>query len=186
LAYVDDKLYVCDTENHAIREIDFELKVCNTVVGTGNRGNDRVGGKTGKEQEISSPWGAALQNKILYFSNSGSHQVNKNKLFFIFCKIWTFDTSSKIASCYSGTGKESHFNNTIKKAEWAQPSGKKKMRMGCNCKEYVFVRENFTLQILRVAQSEQLLWQPKRLVRLWEVIPTPPRTCSFLVTWMVR
>lgn len=30
---------------------------------------------------------------------------------------------TKITQVYSGTGKESHFNNTIKKAEWAQPSG---------------------------------------------------------------
>lgn len=36
------------------------VKCVITIVGTGVQGNDKVGGKNGTEQEISSPWDVAL------------------------------------------------------------------------------------------------------------------------------
>lgn len=52
-------LFVADTENHAVRRIDLKEKSVTTIAGTGVQGNDRVGGKIGTEQEISSPWDIA-------------------------------------------------------------------------------------------------------------------------------
>jgi len=52
----NDILFVADTENHAIRKIDLKNKYVETVAGTGQQGVDRVGGKKGKAQVISSPW----------------------------------------------------------------------------------------------------------------------------------
>lgn len=52
-------LFVADTDNHAVRRIDLKENSVSTVAGTGIQGNDRVGGKIGTEQEISSPWDIA-------------------------------------------------------------------------------------------------------------------------------
>ncbi len=52
-------LFVADTENHAVRRIDLKENSVSTIAGTGVQGNDRVGGKIGTEQEISSPWDIA-------------------------------------------------------------------------------------------------------------------------------
>jgi hypothetical protein len=37
-------------------QIDLKAKLVTTVAGTGVQGNDKVGGKIGQDQEISSPW----------------------------------------------------------------------------------------------------------------------------------
>ena len=38
-------LYLCDTKNHAIREINLDSKEVLTVIGTGVKGNDKEGNK---------------------------------------------------------------------------------------------------------------------------------------------
>lgn len=53
-------LYVADTENHLIREIDFDKETVNTVAGTGEPSEDRHGGKIGTLQSISSPWDVCI------------------------------------------------------------------------------------------------------------------------------
>lgn len=39
-------LYVCDTKNHAIREINLNSREVLTVVGTGEKGFDKEGNKS--------------------------------------------------------------------------------------------------------------------------------------------
>lgn len=39
-------LYLCDTKNHAIREINMKKKEVLTVIGTGEKGNDKEGNKS--------------------------------------------------------------------------------------------------------------------------------------------
>ena len=45
--YIDNThyLYLCDTKNHAIREINLTTKEVLTVIGTGEKGFDREGNK---------------------------------------------------------------------------------------------------------------------------------------------
>ncbi|XP_076328718.1 NHL repeat-containing protein 2-like, partial [Tachypleus tridentatus] len=57
-------IYVADTENHLIREINVSLRVVTTIAGTGYQGTDKVGGKQNKEQPISSPWDLCLGRSI--------------------------------------------------------------------------------------------------------------------------
>merc|ERR1719154_45345 len=52
---VEDRLYVCDTDSHRLRCVDLPSTNVTTVVGTGVMGTDKVGGKQGIEQDISSP-----------------------------------------------------------------------------------------------------------------------------------
>ncbi|XP_039021809.1 protein SUPPRESSOR OF QUENCHING 1, chloroplastic-like [Hibiscus syriacus] len=52
LAYNAKKnlLYVADTENHALREIDFVSEKVRTLAGNGTKGSDYTGGGTGNSQ----------------------------------------------------------------------------------------------------------------------------------------
>lgn len=100
-------LYVADTENHAIRKIDLDRGTVVTVagksvkpvayikprpLGTGQQGHDRLGGKPGPEQELSSPWdlcvyrtrdmdltfhpdGKPPVKEVLLIAMAGTHQV---------------------------------------------------------------------------------------------------------------
>src|SRR5262249_57067132 len=44
MALVGDRLYVADTENHLLREIDLKAKTVGTLAGTGRQGHERRGG----------------------------------------------------------------------------------------------------------------------------------------------
>eukprot|EP00252_Welwitschia_mirabilis_P003095 TRINITY_DN1317_c0_g2_i1.p1 TRINITY_DN1317_c0_g2~~TRINITY_DN1317_c0_g2_i1.p1 ORF type:complete len:353 (+),score=67.28 TRINITY_DN1317_c0_g2_i1:2084-3142(+) len=52
LAYNPRKnvLYIADTENHALREIDFASESVRTLAGNGEKGSDYVGGRRGVDQ----------------------------------------------------------------------------------------------------------------------------------------
>jgi hypothetical protein len=41
----EDFLYICDTKNHAIREVSLSKREVLTVIGTGEKGSDREGNK---------------------------------------------------------------------------------------------------------------------------------------------
>jgi thiol-disulfide isomerase/thioredoxin len=112
LAYHDNKLYVADTENHAVRLVDLSQHRVHTLIGTGIQGRDYQGGRHGKEQEISSPWDLVLSDELLYVAMAGTHQ------------IWAYNFSTDIMQVFSGYGAEQNFNShNPLKAAWAQPSG---------------------------------------------------------------
>ena len=73
----ENSLYVADSENHAIRKINLNKRNAETVLGNGTRGNDRVGGKSGANQLLSTPYDIVVDPSTnnLYFSMSGMHQV---------------------------------------------------------------------------------------------------------------
>lgn len=74
--YRDKKhfLYLCDTKNHAIREINLAKKEVLTVIGTGEKGNDKEGNKNPEEQKLSSPWDiVAINRDTLIFAMAGTH-----------------------------------------------------------------------------------------------------------------
>jgi hypothetical protein len=85
-------LYVADTENHLIREVDFDRQVVRTILGTGIQGHDHSGGKQGTEQCISSPWDLVRKGDALYIAMAGTHQ------------IWKYNLSDGIASNFCGSG----------------------------------------------------------------------------------
>lgn len=104
LAFLNENiLFVADSENHAIRQIDLKLGVVETISGTGKQGNDKIGGKIGTEQEISSPWdvvvyqtkdmdmsfhleGESVPEKyVLIIAMAGTHQI---WAYFIEDTIW--------------------------------------------------------------------------------------------------
>lgn len=109
----DDKIYVADTENHAIREIDLKKKSVKTIAGTGqkgvylNFGTEYPARSTG----LNSPWDLASDGKIIYIAMAGLHQ------------IWSYRIDDAKIGVFSGRGSENITDGDAKGAEFAQPSG---------------------------------------------------------------
>ncbi|PIA44031.1 hypothetical protein AQUCO_01800233v1 [Aquilegia coerulea] len=116
LAYNPKKnlLYVADTENHALREIDFVNESVQTLAGNGIKGSDYEGGGKGTSQVLNSPWDVCFEpnNEIVYIAMAGQHQ------------IWQHNTSTGATRAFSGNGFERNLNGSSSKtSSFAQPSG---------------------------------------------------------------
>lgn len=134
-------LFVADTENHAIRKVDLKQKTVETVCGTGVQGSDRIGGKPGRQQEISSPWDVCIfttpdldmsfhatiedtpLKDVLIIAMAGTHQIWA--LFLQDTIWWKFKKySAGTCVCIAGSGREENRNNQYPHAAgFAQPSG---------------------------------------------------------------
>jgi hypothetical protein len=67
-------VFLCDTKNHAIREINLTKKEVLTVIGTGEKGFDREGNKEPEVQTLSSPWDIVAVNRdTLLIAMAGVH-----------------------------------------------------------------------------------------------------------------
>ena len=111
VAAAGDSLWVADTENHAIRRVDFSNRRVTTVAGTGVQARRfNVAGK-GEETALNSPWDLLQENGVLYIAMAGSHQ------------LWRLDVESLTAEPYAGSGKEDRVDGPLDEASLAQPSG---------------------------------------------------------------
>ncbi|PNT77528.1 hypothetical protein BRADI_1g64267v3 [Brachypodium distachyon] len=116
LAYNSKKniLYVADTENHALREIDFVNETVRTLAGNGTKGSDYKGGGRGTNQVLNSPWDVcyAPSEETVYIAMAGQHQ------------IWKHNTSDGVTEVFSGNGYEKNLNGSSPtNTSFAQPSG---------------------------------------------------------------
>lgn len=111
MALDGERLYVADTENHAIRRVDLAAGTVETIAGNGRQGNRRSGQGPGSESELNSPWDLAFHDGKLYVAMAGCHQ------------IWFMDLESGMAGPYAGTGAESIKDGALLEATLAQPSG---------------------------------------------------------------
>ncbi len=108
-----DTLYVADTENHAIRAVDFKTKTVKTIAGTGEQSHAFEGGGPGKSTAISSPWDVLPipGTRTLAVAMAGPHQ------------IWRFDVAKGTIGHWAGSGYENIQDGTLLQARFAQPSG---------------------------------------------------------------
>lgn len=141
LAFLNrDVLYVADTENHAIRKVDLKNKCVVTVAGTGEQGEDHLGGKIGPQQPISSPWdlcifhtpdmdltfhpdGKPPVRDVLIIAMAGTHQI---WALFLTDTVWWKCKKYSAGTCINiaGSGREENKNNSYPHAAaFAQPSG---------------------------------------------------------------
>ncbi|MEJ2248560.1 MAG: redoxin family protein [Candidatus Lokiarchaeota archaeon] len=111
IIFNDKTLYVADTENHAIRRIDFNKQYVETIAGTGKQGNKREYKGDPLKISLNSPWDLAIDDKILFIAMAGTHQ------------IWKMDLENNIIENFAGSGNENIIDADIKKAALAQPSG---------------------------------------------------------------
>ncbi len=105
-----DTLYVADTNNHAIRQIDLATGSVTTLAGTGAKGWPPIGGGL-DDVDLNSPWALEISGDLLYVANAGTHQ------------IWTIDLISDTAAPSVGSGAEGTSNGPLLEAALAQPSG---------------------------------------------------------------
>ncbi|XP_020212147.1 protein SUPPRESSOR OF QUENCHING 1, chloroplastic isoform X2 [Cajanus cajan] len=116
LAYNAKKniLYVADTENHALREIDFVNEKVWTLAGNGTKGSDYVGGGKGDTQLLNSPWDVCFHpfEEKIYIAMAGQHQ------------IWEHNLLDATTKSFSGDGYERNLNGSSSTStSFAQPSG---------------------------------------------------------------
>ncbi|XP_050081443.1 NHL repeat-containing protein 2 [Anopheles maculipalpis] len=136
-----DVLFVADNENHAIRRIDLKSRLVSTVAGNGTQGNDRTGGRTGRDQLLSSPWDVAVYSTrdldmsfhadeavvpskdVLLIAMAGIHQIWA--IFLDDTIWWKFKKYSAGTCCaIAGSGHEQNRNTSYPhSAAFAQPSG---------------------------------------------------------------
>ena len=106
-----DALYVADTKNHAIREIDLANQSVKTIAGTGEQARMFHRGGSARFVQLNSPWDVVLEGMSLYIAMAGFHQ------------LWRYDLLTKEANPYAGNGRERITDGELFRAELAQPSG---------------------------------------------------------------
>ncbi len=111
LYYKENKLYVADSGNHAIRIIDLEKKSVKTLASNANF--DSSEGKNLLPLKMQYPWDLELISKKLYISMAGNNQ------------IWILNIDTGKSTILSGTGKKRNYNDKLRleKSLWAQPKG---------------------------------------------------------------
>lgn len=112
MALIGNNLYVADTDNHAIRQIDLTTQDVLTVAGTGQQGHaTRIHFDDRLQAPLNSPWDLAYENGKLYIAMAGAHQ------------IWVMDLTSRPIDIYAGSRREDIFDGEASTAAFAQPSG---------------------------------------------------------------
>ncbi len=111
VAYAEGKLYIADTENHALRVADLKKRQVKTLAGVGEQGYVRDYSGDPLKVALSSPWDVVVDNGILYIAMAGNHQ------------IWKLDLKKNRIENYAGSGAENIVDGPVGTAALAQPSG---------------------------------------------------------------
>jgi thiol-disulfide isomerase/thioredoxin len=111
-AFDGKTLFVADTENHAIRRVDFDTRRVTTIAGTGQQARriDMIGG-VGTTVALNSPWDITLHDGLLYIAMAGPHQ------------LWRMNPKTNGIVPFAGTGREDIIDGPLNDAALAQPSG---------------------------------------------------------------
>jgi thiol-disulfide isomerase/thioredoxin len=110
MALSGDVLYVADTENHLIREIDLKSRTVKTIAGTGQQAREHGVRGPALQVPLNSPWDLQLVGRTLYIAMAGPHQ------------IWKLDLDKQEVSTFAGSGREARLDGPPDKAAFAQPS----------------------------------------------------------------
>jgi len=107
----DDKIYVADTENHSLREIDLASNTVSTLAGTGKQSHWMQQGGNGRSTPLSSPWDLAYKDNKIFIAMAGNHQ------------IWAYNLESGKVAPFAGSGYENIVDGKLHDSQFAQPSG---------------------------------------------------------------
>jgi sugar lactone lactonase YvrE len=77
LALSRERLYVADTENHVVREIDLKTGGIRTTIGTGQRGDGPEGAPL--RCALARPHGVLVGGGVLYVADSEAHRIRMVK-----------------------------------------------------------------------------------------------------------
>lgn len=105
-------LYVADTENHCLRQVNLITQQVKTIAGTGEQSN-QIKPHRGQalETALNSPWDLEKVGNCLFIAMAGSHQ------------IWEMQLETGIVGTYAGRGAEACLDGSLDEAAFAQPSG---------------------------------------------------------------
>lgn len=105
-------LYVADTENHCLRQVDLKTQQVKTIAGTGEQsGQIRPHSGLGLETALNSPWDLERVGTHLFIAMAGSHQ------------IWEMELETGRMSTYAGRGAEACLDGSRQESAFAQTSG---------------------------------------------------------------
>lgn len=108
----NQQLYVADTENHCLRQIDLRRQQVETIAGTGEQSHHiQPHSGSALETALNSPWDLEKVGNRLFIAMAGSHQ------------IWEMQLETGIFSTYAGSGGEACIDGLRSEAAFAQPSG---------------------------------------------------------------
>ena len=105
-----ETLYVADTENHLIRQIDLKAKTVKTIAGTGRQMQEYGESGAARNIALNSPWDLQLVGRALYIAMAGPHQ------------IWQLDLDKQQISTFAGSGREARLDGALDESAFAQPS----------------------------------------------------------------
>ena len=108
-----ERLYIADTGNHAVRELDLVRAQVRTLAGTGEQARARrsPGAPARTHEPLNSPWDVLWHAGTLYVAMAGAHQ------------LWRMDPASGQAAAWIGSGAEALHDGDPATAALAQPSG---------------------------------------------------------------
>src|SRR5919199_2817271 len=105
-------LFVADTENHCLRQIDLKKQQVTTIAGTGKQSHQiQPHSGVALETALNSPWDLEKVGNRLLIAMAGSHQ------------IWEMQLETGRVSTYAGTGAEACLDGVLHESAFAQPSG---------------------------------------------------------------
>ncbi len=120
LRFIENKIYVADTENHSIRECDLEKEIVKTIAGNGQKEYSPMAKGDALNVSLNSPWDLEILKDCIYIAMAGNHQ------------IWKYNMKDKSIESHIGTGGENIRDGSFDKCLLAQTSalcydGKKKL-----------------------------------------------------------
>lgn len=114
MAFDEDNqiLYVADTENHAIRQVNLQTQQVITIAGKGEQSHHiRPHSGAALETALNSPWDLVKVGNKLFIAMAGPHQ------------IWEMELETGMVETYAGTGAEACVDGELTESAFAQPSG---------------------------------------------------------------
>lgn len=111
LAFHRDMLYVADSGNHLIRQINLNTFRVNTIAGNGRQQFGVRGQHQALQVSLNSPWALKVIGNTLYVAMAGDHQ------------IWKMSLLTQRIGPFAGTGYEGITDGTTTQASFAQCSG---------------------------------------------------------------
>jgi thiol-disulfide isomerase/thioredoxin len=110
MALDGETLYVADTENHLIRQIDLKAKTVKTIAGTGQQSHEYGESGAARSTALNSPWDLQIVGRTLYIAMAGPHQ------------IWQLELDKQQVSTFAGSGREARLDGAPADSAFAQPS----------------------------------------------------------------
>jgi thiol-disulfide isomerase/thioredoxin len=104
-------LYIADTENHLIRQVDLTRKQVMTLAGTGEQSLRFNESGAARKVALNSPWDVRIVQNYLFIAMAGFHQ------------IWLLDLKEQRIGPFAGSGQEARMDGERQRAAFAQPSG---------------------------------------------------------------